>query len=230
MSSRCHRFRYRRPSGRYLMIRRYLLFQLYAPFSSWGSPLPGSVRRTDDHPTKSGVMGFLGACLGLTQEMEPEYVQLSASMGFACREDRPGNEMVDFHTVLTQKSTILSDRHYLCGAAFTVCLWQRGTRPTLDEVADVLRNPRYTPFLGRKCCIAGVPPDPRIVEAENLSEAFSIYQPSSFLKLDRTDLRRVFWEGDDKSMEKISELLRSDQPVGYFKYRSRVEFVGRIGV
>lgn len=208
---------------------RYLLFQLYAPFSSWGSPLPGTIRRTDDHPTKSGVMGFLAASLGITREMEPEYVQLSVSLGFACREDRPGDELRDFHTVRVGKNPVISDRYYLCNASFTVCLWQVGSSPTLDEIAAALNSPKYMPFLGRKCCIVGLPPDPRIVEAENLSEAFKQYQPSELLELDTDNLRRVFWEGEDSSIPEDCDIKRSDQPIGNFKYSSRIESVGKMG-
>jgi len=207
---------------------KYLLYQLYAPFSSWGSPLPGVVRRTDDHPTKSGVMGMLAASLGITQEMEPEFVQLAASLGFACREDRPGTEIMDFHTVSVGKDPIISERYYLCDAAFTVCVWQKSNTPTLEELAHALTYPKGVPFLGRKCCTLGLPPGPRIVEAESLSEAFDQYPLSELLKV-TAESQRFFWEGDDSSMSKISELKRSDQPIGFFKYSSRIEFVGKKG-
>lgn len=213
---------------------KYLLFLLYAPFSSWGSPLPGTIRRTDDHPTKSGVMGLLAASLGITREMEPEFTQLAASLGFACREDRPGDEMRDFHTVRVGKNPVVSERYYLCNAAFTVCLWQKGDRPSLKEIADALDKPKYTPFLGRKCCIAGLPPNPCIVETENLSEAFVMYDAlnqelSGILDIDTGKPRRVFWEGDDTSIEATEELKRSDQPIGICKYSSRIELIGTIG-
>ncbi len=120
---------------------KYLLFQLYAPFSSWGSPLPGAIRRTDDHPTKSGIMGFLAASLGITQDMEPEYTHLAASLGFACREDRPGDEMRDFHTVRVGKDPVISDRYYLTNAVFTMCLWQKGDHLPLENF--LLKLPNY---------------------------------------------------------------------------------------
>jgi len=214
---------------------KYLLFLLYAPFSSWGSPLPGTIRRTDDHPTKSGIMGLLASSLGIVQEMEPEYTHLSASLGFACREDHPGVEMRDFHTVRVGENPIISERYYLCDAAFTICLWQKGDQPSLEKIANALNNPEFMPFLGRKCCIAGLPPIPNIVEAENLFEAFNLFDAlsqeelSEILGIDITKPRRVFWEGDDASFKIERELKRSDQPIGICKYSSRIELIGTMG-
>jgi len=208
---------------------KYLLFLLYAPFSSWGSPLPGTIRRTDDHPTKSGVMGLLASSLGITREMEPEFTHLAASLGFACREDRPGEKMRDFHTVRVGKNPVVSERYYLCDAVFTVCLWQKSDQLSLEKIADALDKPEFIPFLGRKCCIAGLPPDSRIVEAGNLSEAFNQYEPSELLSVDVNQPRRVFWEGDDTSFKIEKELKRSDQPIGVCKYSSRIELIGTMG-
>lgn len=212
-------------------MREYLLFQLYAPFSSWGSPLPGSIRRTDDHPTKSGVAGLLALSLGITREMVKEYDQLVDGMGFACREDNPGILMKDFHTVQIGKNPVVSDRYYLCSAAFTVCLWKEGNGFTLHNIADALNRPKYMPFLGRKCCIIGLPPTPKIIYAEDLVDAFKEYQPSKLLEkvIHNGESKKVFWEGSDSSIEVTEELKRSDQPLGIFKYGSRTEFVGRIG-
>lgn len=212
-------------------MRDYLLFQLYAPFSSWGSPLPGTIRRTDDHPTKSGVAGLLASSLGIKQEMVKEYAQLVDDMGFACREDNPGILMKDFHTVQSGKDPVISDRYYLCSAVFTVCLWKDGNGFTLQNMADALNRPKYMPFLGRKCCIMGIPPTPRIINAENLTKAFENYQLSELLKevIKNSDSKRVFWEGSDNSIEVVEELKRYDQPLSMFKYGSRIEYIGRIG-
>lgn len=212
---------------------KYLIFLLYAPFSSWGVALPGLVRETDDHPTKSGVVGFLCACLGITREMEKEFVDFASSIGFACREDNPGERMRDFHTTRAIKNNVVSERFYLTDAVFSVCIWKKNdSSHNLEEIADALHKPKFTPFLGRKCCIAGMPPSPLIISAENLSEAFEQYALPELLKpviKDNKEPRRVFWEDSDNSFQAVKERKRFDEPVGIRRYINRTEYAGVIG-
>jgi len=211
----------------------YLIFLLYAPFSSWGVALPGLIRETDDHPTKSGVAGFLSACLGITRERKKEYADFASSIGFACREDNPGERMKDFHTARALKNNVLSERYYLTDAVFTVCIWKRKeTSYSLQEIADALHKPKFTPSLGRKCCIVGIPPSPQVVSAENLSEAFKQYEVPELLNpvIKNKDWpRRVFWEDNDGSLQLVEKVNRFDEPVSNLKYSSRTEYVGVIG-
>jgi CRISPR system Cascade subunit CasD len=210
----------------------YLLFLLYGPFSSWGVPLPGLERKTDDHPTKSGVIGFLALCLGITRDRVQEYQEFASSIGFACREDNPGEELKDFHTAKAIKNNVVSNRFYLTDAVFSVCIWKKNESSySLQEITDALYRPKFTPFLGRKCCLVGIPPCPQVIEAENLSEAFELYMLPDLLKpvLRSTTPRRVFWEDSDNSFQALEEKRRFDEPEGLRKYRSRTEFAGVIG-
>lgn len=210
----------------------FLLFLLYAPFSSWGVPLPGLERKTDDHPTKSGVIGFLALCLGITRDMVEEYAEFASSIGFACREDNPGETMKDFHTAKTVKNTVVSNRYYLTDAVFSICIWKKNESSyNLQEITEALKRPKFTPFLGRKCCTAGIPPTPQIISAENLSEAFEQYLLPELLSpvLRSTEPRRVFWEDSDSSFLALEEVNRFDEPVELRKYRNRIEYSGVIG-
>jgi len=76
---------------------QYLLFGLEGLFQAWGSPLANDNRAVESRPTKSGVVGYLGACLGLT---EAEHLKgLCSLIGFSCRVNRPGTKIVDFQSV-----------------------------------------------------------------------------------------------------------------------------------
>ena len=207
---------------------QFLRFTLSGIRSAWGLPLPGNTRMTRDHPSKSGITGFIGACHGITNLMEKEYVELS-QFGFACREDVPGSISKDFHTVRVGPG-IVSERFYLMGAVFTVCLWETKDCPyKLKDISKSLIRPHFVPFLGRKCCVLNAPPDPNLIDAENLLEAFEQYQipefVSPFLKEQKSN--RIFWEGDDQSIEKIQSNDSFDQPTGIKKYGVRIEHVGR---
>ena len=73
--------------------------------------------------------------------------------------------------------TILSRRGYLCDASFTVCLW--GVKDTLpyplETLAEALRRPVFTPYLGRKCCPPSLPFAPEIGDFENVEAALAAY-------------------------------------------------------
>lgn len=75
----------------------YLLFKMEGILQAWGIPSPMEIRKTSDHPSKSGVVGYLGACLGYPAGKQ--IADLCADLGYACRVDSPGSLMSDFHTV-----------------------------------------------------------------------------------------------------------------------------------
>lgn len=143
-----------------------LLLHLAGPLQSWGVTSPWNRRDTHDHPTRSGLIGLLAAATGYARgtpldDFDP--------VEFTIRIDRPGQHTVDFHTVgggrrpqdtpplagggrrPAGRGTIVSDRHYLTDAAFTVAV--TSTDPAiLDRAAGGLRQPVYTPYLGRRSC------------------------------------------------------------------------------
>jgi len=229
---------------------KFLLFQLYGVMQAWGSTGAGRIRKTEDHPTKSGVVtGLVASCLGI-EDQEEDLQGLQDSVGFACREDIPGVPMVDFQTIRSntriqahidsvrrnkklEMNTIMSDRHYLISALFTVCLWETGKIYSLENIAGALSNPVGTPYLGRKSCLLGLPFDPTIVEAPNLKEAFEKFVPDKVRVLldDRFSREpRVFWEGPDNSFPIIADHLRRDHLLNRRAraYTSRQEHEGII--
>lgn len=211
---------------------KYLLFQVYGILQAWGLPLPGVVRKTDDHPTKAAILGLTAACLGIRPDQEEELRALNESIKFACRVDAEGSMLEDFHTVSREGvDTICSQRYYLCDAVFTVCLWEDSPFH-LEQISKALRKPMFMPFLGRKACSHDLPFAPSIVEEPSLLEAFNSYSPAyTFLStILSTGKVPLYWEGDDDSVVVEREIRRNDVLVSRkrWKYRSRLEKQGFI--
>lgn len=158
-----------------------LLLQLGGPLQSWGEHSAFTDRDTLSHPTRSGLIGLIASALGIPRQ---QAVADSADDGgptpfgeltrlrFTIRHDRPGSRLRDFHTVgggypahrtvPTAKGgrrklgdgTIVSHRHYLADAVFTVAVTAPGSPELLDACADALAAPHWAPHLGRRSCPA----------------------------------------------------------------------------
>jgi len=151
-------------------MRDFLILRLKGPMQSWGQSTFEGTRPSAVFPTRSGLLGLLGACLGIRREDKDAQHNLSHSVRFAIRCDtnevdgKPvtSSKLSDFHTVkdarqsysgLKSHETIITRREYLCDASFTVAVWlseQAGL--TLDQLQQAVKKPVFTPFLGRKSC------------------------------------------------------------------------------
>lgn len=153
---------------------RYLILRLDGPMQAWGSHTFEDFRPSNLFPTRSGLLGLLGACLGIDRGDHTGLEQLASSVDFTVRADRavrrPDVEKLmskaavklpDFHTVLAarkvdgsaNKNPVVSRREYLFDAAFTVAIGEKQNAPvTLIAIADALLRPCFTPVLGRRSC------------------------------------------------------------------------------
>lgn len=139
-----------------------LVLHLAGPLQAWG--VRGGFndyRDTADHPTRSGVLGFLACALGRPRGSGPGNL---AELDLAVRIDRPGAVMEDYHTIGGQseqevvpsadgdrrKGAFITRRAYLADAAFTIAL--TGPASLLLTLEDALDHPVYTPYLGRRAC------------------------------------------------------------------------------
>lgn len=165
---------------------KVLSFQLKGVLQSWGESSKWDNRDTAAIPTKSAVIGLLGACLGYSRGDE-RLQQLSSALHLAVRVDTPGTMMTDFHTIQASSGfimnaqggkrpgdTILSPRQYLQDAAFTVFL--QGDEAVLQRCEAALQHPVWAPFLGRKSCVPSVPILPEMIEVQSLEEAVCGHQ------------------------------------------------------
>ncbi|MDA0564158.1 type I-E CRISPR-associated protein Cas5/CasD [Streptomonospora sp. S1-112] len=152
-----------------------LLLRLAAPLQSWGEHSAFGERDTAPHPTRSGLLGMLAAAHGIARGQDLGGLH---QLAFTVRVDRPGVRTVDFHTVgggyprtrtvLTAEgkrqsaatATIVTRRHYLADAVFTVAV--TGPEETIERARAALRAPHWQPYLGRRSC---VPEQPLLLEA-----------------------------------------------------------------
>jgi CRISPR system Cascade subunit CasD len=173
---------------------RFLIFTLAAPMASFGGVAVGERRDSWERPSVSSLLGLLAAALGVARSEEATHTALALGYRFAIRVEQPGGPLTDYHTaqVAPQRKgrsfatranelavddlgTILSRREYRSDVLSTVAVAATETPPyTLEVLADALRRPSFTLYLGRKSCPLSLPLAPCITEAENIVIAFSV--------------------------------------------------------
>jgi len=186
----------------------FLILRLDGPMQAWGTHTFEDFRPSNLFPTRSGLLGLLGACLGLERNDLAGQAQLASSVEFSVRVDqtlaRPGLDqpvskrnvkLPDFHTVMdarkvdgkANKFPVVSRREYLFDAAFTVVA---GSKPdasiTLAQLAEALRYPVYTPSLGRRSCPLARPLLEGELEAEDALAALAKTTPAGGLVYSET--------------------------------------------
>lgn len=156
--------------------RHTLLFRLVGPMQAWGYRSRFEDRDTGLEPTRSGVFGLLASACGIGRNDTRTLAQWDESLRFGARVDipRPNEWAVektgfrvetDFHTAqnvlrATGKGTadtVLSRRHYLADARYTVGL-ESGDLELLHHLEAALKNPVWTLSLGRKSFPLSLPP------------------------------------------------------------------------
>lgn len=165
----------------------FLTFAMVGPMASFGTLAVGERRDGGDRPARSAVLGLVGACLGLTRDDQAGQDALAQGYGLAVLCHASGRLLTDYHTAQTAPSrrnwspatrarelaeapgelaTILSRRDYRMGSWHLGALWVRGDAPrwSLADLRDALREPVFTPSLGRKSCPPGLPFAPQLVE------------------------------------------------------------------
>jgi len=153
----------------------YLILKLHGPMQAWGEHTFEGLRPSANFPTRSALLGLLGACLGIGRNERDRLQLLADSVGMAVRVDErrvlrkngaaPPVRMVkmtDYHTIkdaredytgLKSHETIQTWREYLFDAEFTVALWMRDcASSSLDELEMAVQKPYFTPYLGRRSC------------------------------------------------------------------------------
>lgn len=132
-----------------------LLLKFAAPLQSWGNSGSRFERReTGYFPTKSGVVGIIAAAMGRKRD-DPIDDLKKFRMGV--RIDKAGIPIADFQTVhfWDMSDLYTTRRMYLSDAEFTVAL--EGEDAFLMKVRDVLNDPFYPLYLGRRSCVPSKP-------------------------------------------------------------------------
>ncbi len=173
-------------------MRDHLILKLQGVMQAWGEHTFEGLRPSANFPTRSAILGLLGACLGVDRADRNQQQALADSIQYAVRQDDSDFNVIkitDFHTVkdarenytgLKSHDTIITQREYLLDAMFTAAIWNlEGSDYSLDRLEKAVCKPHYTPFLGRRSCPVTRPLFERRVQAVNSDEALKMIEPGS---------------------------------------------------
>ncbi|MDE9444230.1 type I-E CRISPR-associated protein Cas5/CasD [Xenorhabdus bovienii] len=209
-------------------MQTYLVFRLYGVLASWGVEAVGESRPTSLHPTRSAILGLLGAALGIRRDDEMRLAELQQSVNIAIKQIVAGSLMRDYHTSqvpsqnnkqqhLTRKSelseselnTILSSRDYRSDGLWIIAISLTDqAHLTLTTLRDALLKPVFTLSLGRKSCPLCIPMMPQITQSPCLKAALDTEFPpltqsekADHYWLGDSGIVNYFWEGDKNEIE-----------------------------
>lgn len=139
---------------------------LKGPLQSWGTQSKFGHRDTDTEPSKSGVLGLVGAALGMRRD-DTEQLRRLAELSMAVRVDREGRVLRDYHTAgggtfrgvphsVYGTGTVVTQRFYLMDACFVVALCGED-EALVTRIAGALQAPEWPLFLGRRSCAPSAP-------------------------------------------------------------------------
>ncbi|ABM03388.1 CRISPR-associated protein, Cas5e family [Psychromonas ingrahamii 37] len=115
-------------------------------------------RRANHFPTRSAIMGILGAAMGITRENFNELYALSEQLKIAVQVNLSGEKMVDYHTVQhfrspqgkIQKGVKPTYREYWCDSEHTFAI--SAAEHVIEKLVNSVKFPEFTLFQGRKSC------------------------------------------------------------------------------
>jgi CRISPR system Cascade subunit CasD len=175
-------------------VAKYLVFGLHAPLAAFGAVAVGERRPCWDRPGRSALLGLLAAALGIDRTDEAAHLALDRGYGLAIRTDSPGRLLADYHTAQVPPAkrgrsrlptraaelaepdlqTVLTRREYRTDAMHLIAFWAQPEAPhTLETLADALRKPAFTLYVGRKSCPLGLPLHPLLLDAPSPAQAFA---------------------------------------------------------
>lgn len=170
-------------------MNEYLILKLQGHMQAWGEHSFEGLRPSGNIPTRSALLGLLGACLGIARNKPDKLQVLANSVGFAVRRDDrfPMVKIIDYHTVqdarvkysgLKKHETIQTWREYLLDAQYTVAVWNHDDALiSLDNLETAVKYPIFTPYLGRRSCPLARPLFEKQTQAENARKALRHVEP-----------------------------------------------------
>jgi CRISPR system Cascade subunit CasD len=210
----------------------YLVVRLYGPLASWGEIAVGESRHSAVYPSKSALLGLLGAALGVVREDDAGQQALGEGYRFGVKLVCAGTPLRDYHTVqapprqnkvlwrsrrqeLSDKArlgTLLSTREYRCDSLSVIAVEALpGARWSLEELAEALRRPCFPLYLGRKSCPLALPLAPQKVKEPTLYAALEHAEQNSLLSLLMSEPKQPWPSWEDK------KILRSETPRYYWE-------------
>jgi len=115
-------------------------------------------RRVNHFPTRSAVMGLLGAAKGIQRNQHEQLFALSQELKIAVQVQQQGQKIVDYHTVQNyrspmgkiQQGTKPTYREYWCDTKFNFAI--SAEESVIEDIAKYVKRPVFTLFQGRKSC------------------------------------------------------------------------------
>ena len=228
----------------------FLVWQMAGPLASWGRTAVGEKRLSDAEPTRSALVGLLAACAGIDRSDEDNLQALNSSLGFASavladNDQRTGPvQLRDYHTIQTTRpvgrkgriplsrsdeldnvgDTILSERFYFSGGVYLGCAWIR-SKPlmSLDSLAQALKEPCFSPYLGRRACPLGIPFAPRVIDSEGCESAMVTYLSDGRLQEvlnGPVTAKRISWDLDAPGLRpRLDQQIRRRDDTASFRRR-----------
>jgi len=182
-------------------MQDFLIIILQGAMQAWGGHTYEDYRPSLIFPTRSAIVGLLGACVGIERADINALKALDKSFQLTVRANKRKiaqreksavkppismQKITDFHTVQHARKVdgkprpeaIVSRREYLCDAEFTLALeFTEKADYDLERVKQAIQKPVYTPFLGRRSCPIQSPLFEAVVSAENAQTALSQIAP-----------------------------------------------------
>lgn len=130
-----------------------LLLKFAGPLQSWGTGSHFETRHTDRYPSKSAVVGYLGAGLGYRRN--DDRIQDLNYLQYAVRVDQEGHILRDYQTAKKYKSngdlerTYVTNRYYIEDAVFVVAIGSEDNEQIIS-LAEKIQKPYFQPYLGRR--------------------------------------------------------------------------------
>ena len=176
----------------------YLTFRLYGPMASWGEIAVGEARHSGHYPSKSAMVGLLGAALGIRREDEDAHLNLTETYQQAIKVLHTGKLLKDYHTAQAPDSagkfryrtrrdelitgrdrlgTVLSSREYLTDSQALVTIKASDrSRWTLTQLKNALLKPKFHLYLGRKAFPLAAPLNPQVTDSTDFRSALDSYK------------------------------------------------------
>ena len=154
-------------------------FKIYleGPFQASGAPSAGNVHNISSMPTKRGIAGLLGCCLGLPRgdkKLEEIYAGITIKVKMVNRGKYP-KRIRDFQVVSslngeafptadggTKPKNLIKTKFYMSDAAYEVKIMAE--EKLAQELFEAVKDPYWVPYLGRKCCMPSTKIEPKWVK------------------------------------------------------------------
>ncbi|MCI7238192.1 MAG: type I-E CRISPR-associated protein Cas5/CasD [Anaerococcus sp.] len=128
-----------------------ILLKFASPLQAWGTDSNFNIRHTDLHPSKSALIGMIGAAMGYKRDQDKE-IQALNSLDFGVRSDQIANITSDYQIARNEyieKEVYLTKRYYLEDSIFLVAIGSSDEK-LIENIEYALKHPYFQLFLGRK--------------------------------------------------------------------------------